>query len=102
MPTCYEAVARGDLIEYFPEDFPLDLNGKTVAWEALVLIPFADEKLFIQKEAEMFAANSACFNEEQVIRNNSSFTFFSYKFDSSVAGRPLKSTLTNLKGLDSD
>ena len=47
LPTCYESIARGDLIEFFPEDFPIDLNGKTVAWEALVLIPFADEALFL-------------------------------------------------------
>ena len=55
LPDCYEDIARGDLVEYFPEDFPIDLNGKTVAWEALVLIPFADEGLFQQKEEEMFS-----------------------------------------------
>ena len=47
LPDCYETIARGDLVEFFPEDFPIDLNGKTVAWEALVLIPFADETLFL-------------------------------------------------------
>jgi len=47
LPSCYEPLARGDLIEFFPEDFPIDLNGKTIAWEALVLIPFADETLFL-------------------------------------------------------
>ena len=50
LPRCYEEIARGDLVEYFPEDFPIDLNGKTVAWEALVLIPFVDEALFLKKE----------------------------------------------------
>jgi len=53
LPDCYETIARGDLVEFFPEDFGIDLNGKTVAWEALVLIPFADESLFLQKEAEL-------------------------------------------------
>lgn len=47
LPTYYRPVAEGDLKEYFPEDFPLDLNGKTIAWEAIVLIPFCDEKLFL-------------------------------------------------------
>ena len=51
LPKCYESIARGDLVEFFPEDFELDLNGKTVAWEALVLIPFANETLFLAKEA---------------------------------------------------
>jgi len=55
LPPSYGDLARGDLIEFFPEDFSIDLNGKTVAWEALVLIPFADETLFLQKEATMFA-----------------------------------------------
>lgn len=27
----------------FPNDFAVDLNGKTNAWEAIVLIPFVDE-----------------------------------------------------------
>ena len=53
LPDCYESIARGPLIEYFPENFPIDLNGKTVAWEALVLIPFADEDKFLEHEAAM-------------------------------------------------
>jgi 5'-3' exoribonuclease 1 len=27
----------------FPSNFSVDLNGKTNAWEAIVLIPFVDE-----------------------------------------------------------
>lgn len=103
LPSCYEQIARGDLIEFFPEDFPIDLNGKTVAWEALVLIPFADEVLFLQKEADMFGGNmSSILSEEDVTRNNSSFTFFSYRFDSSVVAKPLTSALTNMSGLKAD
>ena len=97
LPRCYDPVARGDLIEFFPEDFPIDLNGKTVAWEALVLIPFADEALFLQKESEMLGqhASASAFSEEETIRNNSSFTFFSYRFDMTLAAnKPLASTLT--------
>ena len=97
LPRCYDQVARGDLIEFFPEDFPIDLNGKTVAWEALVLIPFADEALFLQKESEMLGqhASGSPFSEEETIRNNSSFTFFSYRFDMNLAAnKPLPSTLT--------
>ena len=68
LPECYEHIARGDLVEFFPEDFGIDLNGKTVAWEALVLIPFADENLFIEKEAQMMAAGSVI-NDEEKMRN---------------------------------
>ena len=31
------------IIEYYPEDFQTDLNGKTHDWEAVVLIPFISE-----------------------------------------------------------
>ena len=32
------------IIDYYPEDFQCDLNGKQQEWEAVVLIPFIDEK----------------------------------------------------------
>ena len=32
------------IIDYFPPDFECDLNGKQQEWEAVVLIPFIDEK----------------------------------------------------------
>ena len=32
------------IIQYFPVDFECDLNGKQQEWEAVVLIPFIDEK----------------------------------------------------------
>lgn len=31
------------IIEYYPLDFKMDLNGKQQEWEAVVLIPFIDE-----------------------------------------------------------
>ena len=74
-----------------------------MAWEALVLIPFADEGLFQQKEEEMFSQAGVSLNEEEQRRNQSSFTFFAYRHDAAVeAPRPLASTLTNMKGLAAD
>jgi 5'-3' exoribonuclease 1 len=32
------------IIDFYPHDFELDLNGKKQDWEAIVLIPFIDEK----------------------------------------------------------
>ena len=102
LPACYETIARGDLIEFFPEDFSIDLNGKTVAWEALILIPFADEKLFIEKEAEMIS-QGAKLTEDELQRNCTSFLFYSYRLDLTISNpKPLPSTLTSLKGRETD
>ncbi|XP_011256685.1 5'-3' exoribonuclease 1 isoform X2 [Camponotus floridanus] len=35
------------IINYYPHDFKTDLNGKKQEWEAVVLIPFIDEKLLV-------------------------------------------------------
>ncbi|XP_032684890.1 5'-3' exoribonuclease 1 isoform X3 [Odontomachus brunneus] len=35
------------IINYYPSDFKTDLNGKRQEWEAVVLIPFINEKLLI-------------------------------------------------------
>lgn len=35
------------LAEFYPKDFEVDANGKTNAWEAVVKIPFIDEKKMI-------------------------------------------------------
>jgi 5'-3' exoribonuclease 2 len=33
-----------DIVDFYPEDFDLDLNGKKQSWKAVVLLPFIDEK----------------------------------------------------------
>ena len=104
LPTCYEQIARGDLVDYFPEQFNLDLNGKTLAWEAICLIPFVEEALFLQKERELMASG-ATYSEEERLRNNWSFTFFAYRHDlrqNAGKQKKLKSTLTHLRDLDRD
>lgn len=47
LPKPYQRLVddvNSPLIEYYPNEFQTDLNGKMQAWEALVLIPFIDEK----------------------------------------------------------
>jgi len=36
------------IIDFYPEEFELDLNGKQQDWEAVVLISFIDEKRLLE------------------------------------------------------
>lgn len=36
------------IIDFYPYDFALDLNGKKQDWEAIVLIPFIDERRLLE------------------------------------------------------
>lgn len=51
LPECYHPLMTDEnsiIIDYYPEKFECDLNGKKQAWEAVVKIPFIDEKLLLE------------------------------------------------------
>jgi 5'-3' exonuclease len=54
LPPPYAGIAQGSLAEFFPNDFACDLNGKTLSYEAIVLIPFADEIQVLAEEVKLF------------------------------------------------
>ena len=54
-----------DIIDFYPEDFPIDLNGKKFAWQGVALLPFIDEKRLLQAMATRYPLLSA----EDVARN---------------------------------
>ncbi|XP_075887666.1 5'-3' exoribonuclease 1 [Nelusetta ayraudi] len=50
LPNAYTHLMTGEnspIIEYYPPDFKTDLNGKQQEWEAVVLIPFIDERCLL-------------------------------------------------------
>ncbi|KAG8445306.1 hypothetical protein GDO86_010189 [Hymenochirus boettgeri] len=51
LPQSYQSLmisADSPIIDYYPQDFKTDLNGKQQEWEAVVLIPFIDEKRLLE------------------------------------------------------
>jgi hypothetical protein len=107
LPPQYLQLAEGQLSEYFPDDFEIDLNGRTLPWEAVILIPFVDENEFIEAEASLFE-NGMTLSKDEWKRNTSSFTYPSYLYDrvmaknTAIQPKPLKSILTSMDDLPYD
>ncbi|XP_002730377.1 5'-3' exoribonuclease 1-like [Saccoglossus kowalevskii] len=68
------------IIEYYPVDFDTDLNGKQQDWEAVVLIPFIDEKCLLDAMAPL---NNILTDEEK--RRNSHGPHLLYTYDKELS-----------------
>uniref|UniRef100_A0A8V5HES5 5'-3' exoribonuclease 1 n=1 Tax=Melopsittacus undulatus TaxID=13146 RepID=A0A8V5HES5_MELUD len=82
LPKCYQHLMISQdspIIEYYPPDFKTDLNGKQQEWEAVVLIPFIDEKRLL---LAMESCNK-CLKEEEKRRNTHSACLM-YWYDKDV------------------
>lgn len=52
LPKDYREVYKAkELKQYYPEDFEMDLNGRSTPWEAIILIPFVDESKLFEVES---------------------------------------------------
>ena len=49
LPNCYKEIPNA-IPDYFPEKIEIDFNGKTAAYESLLLLPFIDEKKILDLE----------------------------------------------------
>jgi hypothetical protein len=50
LPPSYEMIMsdpESPMVEYYPQDFEVDANGKRNAWECIVRIPFINESLLM-------------------------------------------------------
>ncbi|KAE8153890.1 exoribonuclease 2 [Aspergillus avenaceus] len=54
-----------EIIDFYPEDFPVDLNGKKFAWQGVVLLPFIDEKRLLTAMEKKYPLLS----DEEKLRN---------------------------------
>src|ERR1700712_5120005 len=53
------------IIDFYPRDFELDMNGKKMEWEAVVKIPFIDEKRLLAA----MAPKNQLLSEDEKFRN---------------------------------
>uniref|UniRef100_A0A7N6A9N5 5'-3' exoribonuclease 1 n=1 Tax=Anabas testudineus TaxID=64144 RepID=A0A7N6A9N5_ANATE len=78
LPECYRHLMTSEsspIIEYYPPDFKMDLNGKQQEWEAVVLIPFIDERCLL---AAMELYNHKLTKEEKARNRHSECAVYSY------------------------
>ncbi|KAI9731891.1 MAG: hypothetical protein M1834_004342 [Cirrosporium novae-zelandiae] len=85
VPTPYHDLMTNPdspIIDFYPREFELDMNGKKMEWEAVVKIPFIDEKRLL---AAMQTKNHLL-SEDEVERNGFGVTLkFSYSPDVNYA-----------------
>ncbi|KAL1960864.1 hypothetical protein VTO42DRAFT_5847 [Malbranchea cinnamomea] len=54
-----------EIIDFYPEEFPIDLNGKKFAWQGVVLLPFIDERRLLAAMAKRYHL----LTDEEKLRN---------------------------------
>ena len=56
---------ESDIIDFYPENFRIDMNGKKMAWQGVALLPFIDEKRLLDAMGTRYPSLS----EDEVARN---------------------------------
>ena len=42
------------IIDFYPSEFPIDMNGKKMSWQGIALLPFIDEKRLLKVVKEQY------------------------------------------------
>ena len=92
VPTAYHDLMTNPdspIIDFYPRDFELDMNGKKMEWEAVVKIPFIDETRLLQA----MRTRDHLLSKEERMRNefgvSLKFTYsseFDYVYPTPLAG----------------
>ena len=92
VPTVYHDLmtsADSPIIDFYPRDFDLDMNGKKMDWEAVVKIPFIDEKRLLSAMSPKDPLLSQVEKDRNEFGVSLRFTYspdVSYTYPSSLAG----------------
>ncbi|SCU77750.1 LADA_0A02036g1_1 [Lachancea dasiensis] len=54
-----------EIIDFYPEEFPVDMNGKKMSWQGIALLPFIDEKRLLKVVRQQYEHLS----EKERLRN---------------------------------
>lgn len=87
LPTEWQKLMISDdspIIDLYPADFRIDLNGKKYAWQGVALLPFVDEKRLLKTLESVYSTltdeekmrNQRGPNRIFIGRNHPSFAFF--------------------------
>ncbi|KAJ1558490.1 5'-3' exoribonuclease 2, partial [Nowakowskiella sp. JEL0078] len=69
IPEIFHALmtdSNSSIIDFYPEKFPIDMNGKKLAWQGISLLPFIDEKRLLDAMEPLYVGIS----EEDRQRNS--------------------------------
>ncbi|KAL1302970.1 hypothetical protein AAFC00_003287 [Neodothiora populina] len=92
VPTVYHDLMTNPdspIIDFYPRDFELDMNGKKMEWEAVVKIPFIDEKRLLGAMAtkdNLLSPDEKARNEFGVSLKFTYAPEISYTYPSSLPG----------------
>ena len=82
MPYQFLMVSQDSpLVEYYPLEFSVDMDGKKNPWEAVVLLPFIDETRLMAAESKYIDQNKLSDDDKQ---RNKFGKVLSYRFEPSV------------------